>query len=319
MFSVIIPLFNKAHTITRTLNSVLRQSFHQFEVIVVNDGSTDNSVALVKEFVDHRIRIIEQVNQGVSVARNTGVSEAKFAYVAFLDGDDEWLPKYLEEIAFLITKFPCAGIYATKVGEVYGGKVRFPNIFTVKAGMCNLFKNFSCVNSSNAVIPRAVYEQAGGFAPGVKHTEDWELWIKIALKHEVCLSAKLLSLYHHGVEGQTTKIAAGQEIYSYVYLIQSEFEENKQNEFFVKYAKSVYRTLIVNRIGCFGKKGLTEVYESLDVKNVLPYEADLFKLFPITMFVFWKLMGLPKSIMFRCLNNWPLSKEIDRKALGNSL
>ena len=96
MFSIVIPLYNKAHTIERTLSTVLNQSFKEFEVVIVNDGSTDNSEEVIRNFTsDSRIKIINQENQGVSAARNKGVSLSSFEYVAFLDGDDEWLPDYL--------------------------------------------------------------------------------------------------------------------------------------------------------------------------------------------------------------------------------
>ena len=91
--SVIIPLFNKGFIISETLESVLVQTFTDFEIVIVNDGSTDGCVQKIKDYTsDTRIRIINQKNQGVSVARNIGVYHAKYEYIAFLDGDDEWLP-----------------------------------------------------------------------------------------------------------------------------------------------------------------------------------------------------------------------------------
>ena len=99
MFSVIIPLYNKSHTIVRTLSTVLDQTYKEFEIIIVNDGSTDNGVQIIKDYTtDKRIRIIEQNNQGVSVARNIGVQHAKYELIAFIDGDDEWLSEYLSKM-----------------------------------------------------------------------------------------------------------------------------------------------------------------------------------------------------------------------------
>ena len=97
MFSVIIPLFNKAHTIERTLKSVINQTFTNFEVIIVDDESTDKGIEIINKLTDYtRIKIIRQVNQAVSVARNVGVANAKYEYIAFLDGD--WDPNYLATI-----------------------------------------------------------------------------------------------------------------------------------------------------------------------------------------------------------------------------
>src|SRR5574344_1434815 len=101
MISVVIPLYNKERYIERAIRSVLNQSFQDFEIIVVNDGSTDQSVTIVKDINDSRIRIINQKNGGVSSARNKGISEAKYAIVAFLDADDVWKENHLEVIVEL--------------------------------------------------------------------------------------------------------------------------------------------------------------------------------------------------------------------------
>lgn len=121
MISVVIPLYNKAHTIVNTLNTVFAQTYQDFEVVIVNDGSTDNSVEVVQQhFNDKRIRIIHQKNAGVSVARNRGVDESKGDYIAFLDGDDEWHPDYLSIINDTISKYPQAGMICT--GGLIGNK-----------------------------------------------------------------------------------------------------------------------------------------------------------------------------------------------------
>ncbi len=98
MFSVVIPAYNRANTIERAINSVLHQTYQDFEVIVVDDGSKDNTAEIVRDLAskDHRIRYIHQENQGAQVARNRGIMEAQYEWIAFLDSDDEWLPKKLE-------------------------------------------------------------------------------------------------------------------------------------------------------------------------------------------------------------------------------
>lgn len=111
MISVVIPLYNKAHTIVNTLNTVFAQTFQDFEVVIVNDGSTDNSVEVIQQhFNDPRIRIIHQKNAGVSAARNKGILESRGEWISFLDGDDEWLPYYLEEVNNAANKLPRNGI-----------------------------------------------------------------------------------------------------------------------------------------------------------------------------------------------------------------
>ena len=109
-----MPLYNKARSVAATIESVRAQSFADFELIVVNDGSTDESRQRVIEFEDERIRLIDQRNGGVSAARNAGIALAAAPYVAFLDADDTWHPEYLERLHALTRVFPDASAYATR-------------------------------------------------------------------------------------------------------------------------------------------------------------------------------------------------------------
>ena len=118
-FSIIIPLYNKAPYIERAINSVLNQSLQNFEIIVVNDGSSDGGEKIVTKIVDERLKLVSQKNAGVSAARNTGAKEAQYEYLAFLDGDDTWEPNFLSEIVKLIGNFPDAGIYGTSNSFIY--------------------------------------------------------------------------------------------------------------------------------------------------------------------------------------------------------
>ena len=113
MFTVVIPLFNKERHIERAVRSVINQTFQDFEIIVVDDGSTDNSVEEVLKIKDNRIKLIKQKNGGVSSARNKGIDESRFEYIAFLDADDAWKPNFLESINGVIEQYPKAGAYCT--------------------------------------------------------------------------------------------------------------------------------------------------------------------------------------------------------------
>jgi glycosyltransferase involved in cell wall biosynthesis len=204
--SVVIPLFNKGPFIARTLNSVLNQTFKDFEVIIVNDGSTDDGEKIVKGFDDPRIRLISQVNQGETAARNSGIENAKSDFIAFLDADDEWLPKHLETIFRLIDKFPGAGIYTTAYKiRTTDGKMRWakydfipnppwegiiPNYF--KSGCVGDFP----VSSSNVVIPRKILHEMGGFPLGYWWGGDVDLFGRIALRYPVVFSWELGAIYH---------------------------------------------------------------------------------------------------------------------------
>lgn len=122
MISVVIPLYNKEQSIAATLQSVLAQTYTDFEVIVVDDGSTDNSLSVirgkVRELERKQIKIIHQENEGVSAARNRGIIEAQGEYIAFLDADDLWAPDYLETLMLLIKDYPNAGLYSIGYEEI---------------------------------------------------------------------------------------------------------------------------------------------------------------------------------------------------------
>ena len=115
MISVVIPLYNKEASIKKSLMSVLTQSYQNFEVVIVDDGSTDNSVAKVEEFQDSRIRLIRQENGGPSKARNTGVKNAKGEWILFIDADDEMLPDAISNFAKYIERFPNADMFLAEV------------------------------------------------------------------------------------------------------------------------------------------------------------------------------------------------------------
>lgn len=102
LFSVVIPVYNRAHILSATLQSVLAQSFQDFEIVIVDDGSRDDPVAVVEAIADPRLRLIRQDNQGASAARNTGIDQARGRYIAFLDSDDRFLPHHLETMARLL-------------------------------------------------------------------------------------------------------------------------------------------------------------------------------------------------------------------------
>jgi glycosyltransferase involved in cell wall biosynthesis len=210
--SVVIPLFNKGPYIARTLDSVLKQTFQDFDVIVVDDGSTDNGAEVVRGFDDPRIQLIQQVNQGESAARNRGVDETKSDMVAFLDADDEWMPKHLETIHRLIERYPEAGMYATAYkiqnsnGETRLADYKYipnspwegllPDYF--KSGAYGEFP----VNSSVTVIPKKIFQEVGGFPVGYWWGPDADLFGKIAIKYPVAFSWELGAIYHWDAENR---------------------------------------------------------------------------------------------------------------------
>ena len=118
-YSVVIPLYNKEHYIASTLRSVLAQTYPDYEVIVVDDGSTDHSLQACKEVRSDKIRVVQQVNQGVSAARNKGIELAAGEYICFLDADDTWYPDYLQNIETIVQKYPQSDIFVTAYRIIY--------------------------------------------------------------------------------------------------------------------------------------------------------------------------------------------------------
>lgn len=208
-FSVIVPLYNKADYVERTLASVFAQHFEDYEVIVVDDGSTDNSyeVASTAAQGHAQCRIVRQDNAGVAAARNRGVQLAGGDYVCFLDSDDWWDTDFLVEIQRLIALCPDAGLYATSYYLVKNGKPRVAPIgveSNFKEGYINYCQTYArrlCmpVTSSSVAIPREVFQESGGFRTGIALGEDFDLWIRIALKHGVALVNRPLAYYFQDI------------------------------------------------------------------------------------------------------------------------
>lgn len=186
-FTLVIPLYNKENFIGRTLNSVLEQTFVDFEVIIVNDVSTDNSLAVAKSFKDKRITIINHdVNKGLSASRNTGIKNANAEYIAFLDADDIWKPKFLEKIYSLIQLYPQASLFATKYEENYPGNViidlKIPDLkLSDNHGIIAYFENDlkkPLLSFSSICIQKEVFNKAGYFDESITFGEDIDFYIR---------------------------------------------------------------------------------------------------------------------------------------------
>ncbi|HMM16329.1 MAG TPA: glycosyltransferase family 2 protein [Petrimonas sp.] len=221
-FSVIIPLYNKAGYIERAILSVLNQTYPNFEIVVVNDGSTDNGKEIVKKLSDKRIKLINQPNGGVSSARNNGVKHASYDFVTFLDADDEWCTTFLERICNLIYRFPDSGIYATNNYFVYpDGQEKYENydqLFTKSAiGILeNYFKVFadrgkSPFSNSNFCMSKQKFLGYGGYKVGVKLTEDSDLWCRVAINEKTAFDVRPSSIYYLSTGNSTNSLFVKQE------------------------------------------------------------------------------------------------------------
>lgn len=205
MFSIIIPLYNKEGSIAQALDSVMAQECQDFEVIVVDDGSTDGGAAVVENYGDPRIRLVRQENAGVSAARNRGIEEARGEYVAFLDADDVWMPGFLSEIVALQKEFPQCRAQATNYVFNSNG-VKSPTIlrkipFSGESGvLVNYFEVASCshppVCSICVCIERRLLLEIGGFPVGIKSGEDLLTWARVAVRTDWAYSMKEMAQYN---------------------------------------------------------------------------------------------------------------------------
>lgn len=208
MISVVIPLYNKEKQITNTLRSVFDQTYTDYEIIVVNDGSTDNSVAVVESLNDSRIRLIHQKNAGVSAARNRGIEDAKGEYIALLDGDDEWKPEFLETMLTLVERYPNCRVFAGNYTQVDNTGKHSPTIIngiTFKGSDGILDNYFTVAAKSNPPVwsscvmtTKDVFETVGGFPIGVKSGEDLLTWARIACRYKIAYTILPLAYYNMG-------------------------------------------------------------------------------------------------------------------------
>ena len=218
-FSIIIPLYNKETFIEKTIQSALNQTFLDFELIIVNDGSTDGSLELVKVFKDRRIKIYTIPNGGVSKARNFGIQKANANLIALLDADDLWKSSHLEELYNLRNAHPNCGLYAM------GYTKKFDNANPINAhffkhenynGIVPDFFSASPVDclawTSAVMIPKEIFKNIGYFNEGLKSGQDTEMWIRIALDYKVafcsnktackvlCFDENHLSISEHKID-----------------------------------------------------------------------------------------------------------------------
>ncbi|NJC88673.1 MAG: glycosyltransferase [Desulfuromonas sp.] len=204
LISVIMPVYNRAGVVGAAIQSVLNQSYRHFELIVVDDGSLDESVEVVRSFADTRIRLLEIAERkGVSFARNRGLSAARGELIAYLDSDNDWLPDYLGATAGAFQVLPDAD--AAYSGQyLYRGDAGEP--FAVRFGCCNpsLLENNNYIDLNCLVHRRGILDAiGGGFREEMRRLEDWELILRIARRGTIYSVPVLQSRYHYAKVANT--------------------------------------------------------------------------------------------------------------------
>lgn len=205
-FSVLIPLYNKASSIRSTIESVLNQTFKDFELIIINDGSTDDSIRIAGSIVDTRIRIISQKNEGVSSARNSGIMAAISDYLAFLDADDFWEANYLEIMNSLIEEFCEAHLFSCQFKAFYKNDLCVWNQIHTNRGYIADFFISSCkahvISSSSIIVRKECFNEVGYFNTALTRGEDVEMWVRLIRRYQLAFEPTPLVIYRMDEENR---------------------------------------------------------------------------------------------------------------------
>jgi glycosyltransferase involved in cell wall biosynthesis len=279
-FSVIIPLFNKENFIKTTLKSVLEQRFTDFEIIIINDGSTDNSENVIAAFDDTRIRYFTKENAGASSARNLGIEKAQSNYISFIDADDYWYPTFLEEMFGKIKRIPEIKVFSAAI-EIETPKSTFPAHYAIeKTGAYEIVNYFTAstketvICTSCAVFEKTVFEEIGTFDTKIKSGQDTDMWIRIGLKYPVLFSWKILARYVYD-----EKSLSKNKNYLNTKVDFSKFEEYEKTNPELKIFLDLNRFSLAIKYKIAGNTTLFEnYYNSIDLRNLALKKRILLRL-----------------------------------------
>jgi glycosyltransferase involved in cell wall biosynthesis len=291
LFSIVIPVFNKEKFVNKTLQSVLVQTFIDYEIIIVNDGSTDTSETIIKSFKDERINYFFKENEGVGVARNFGIDKAKAEYICFLDADDYWYPTLLETMNQYLQKLPEQKVFACAI-EIENKKKSFAAEYSIERKSDFELVNFfeasrkECVLwTSSVTIHKSVFEKVGIFDSNIKKGEDTELWIRIGLQFPIVFIWKVLAKYIYDESSASRNLNYFFDNYTF----EKYALEEKQNLKLKQY-------LDLNRFSAVIKCNLSgdwktalEIYGAIDLKNLSKKKRILLQLPPIVLKLLLKL------------------------------
>ena len=243
MISVVIPLYNKASTIRRCLNSVFSQTIAPDELIIINDGSEDDGFAIAKQMTDLNseisIKLVEHKNSGVSHTRNKGVALARNEYIAFLDADDEWHEKFIESAQNIISKYQNISLFTCKheicdeaIGRYTPKQVFGPQENGIIDNYLSLARSYAIVNSSKVVINKLYFSKVGGFPENAKVSEDLFLWIKLSECAPMAYCDKLLvTVYQAPDNSRNSRV--GEIPYPIIYYSSKHLEPLLDNDLYL--------------------------------------------------------------------------------------
>ncbi len=233
--SVVIPLYNKAAYIERAIQSVLAQSSPDYELIIIDDGSTDDSSKMVQSITDSRIQLIQQRNQGECAARNRGIQEANYELIAFLDADDAWKPGFLKTILRLRSTYPNVGAYAVECEWQDTDIIFVPDIPSLppppwEGIIPSYFRSatyYASVTSSSVAIPKYIFEDVGYFPKNVVIGGDLDMWARIALKYPIVFSRNVEVTLFRDAENRVGNTRIVEEELPFMKMVEQSMQEDK--------------------------------------------------------------------------------------------
>ena len=281
-FSIIMPLYNKAPYVRKALESIVAQSCKDWECIIINDGSTDDSLSVVNEYIEfeirnhkssiENIRIISQPNAGVAAARNNGVNQSHGQFLCFLDADDWWEPYFLEEMERMIAAYPEAGLYATNYVYYKPGKTHVA--LNIATGYFNyaetyLHSDTMPVWTGAACMPRKIFDAMGGFPEGVKLGEDFLLWAKTAIHYPVAFNKEALAYYNNDVPAALRATRNLHELQSHMLFNLQPIEAEIESEVDSEKCKEEWKALLCKlRVNGLMEYWMSPVYHEAAAKEL---------------------------------------------------
>ncbi|MCK5311333.1 MAG: glycosyltransferase [Desulfobacteraceae bacterium] len=203
--SVVIPTYNRKDIISRAIESVYNQIYKNYEIIIVDDGSTDGTVDYLKEHYNNKIHYVFQKNRGASSARNKGISKAKGKYIAFLDSDDEWVDTKLETQVAFLKKNPEIALLC---GKTYRSdnikKVNTPLTEEITGNLFTTLYSHSFVSTPTVIVKKEILDQVGAFDLNYKSAEDFDLWLKITHEYKCAFLPDLVAVVNRGDDNLST-------------------------------------------------------------------------------------------------------------------
>jgi len=274
--SVVIPAYNAIAYLPETIASALQQSFQDFEILVVDDGSTDGTCEWIANLADSRVRAIAQSNGGCASARNHGIREAKGDYIAFLDADDIWEPQKLEKQVRILDSSPSVGLVNTWIYNIDGQGQLIENLGKPTAEgrvWASVIEENPVMCGSAPIVRRQCFDEVGLFDQTLRSAEDWDMWIRIAKQYEFAVVKEPLVRYriHAGSKSHNLEL----HLQSRLSVIEKAFkgdsdEDKKDRAYGLAHLSVAYRALQNDNLDQARelKKQATDCYSALQYSKV---------------------------------------------------